>query len=172
MSTSVEVSDAASPTSAESDTVIHLYKEVNQEEINESLETFWSGLRFIAWSNSSTKAQDVKELWEELVEGLQGLFGEHGVKWTSESFEVCYFLPLPFQLVEAHKTRCQSLEFKRLSDEPQDKGMTMSTLFEVAKCRKFIPPTWEWETSGIERNLTIQRLLQDLKKETSHGNET
>ncbi|KAJ9117295.1 hypothetical protein QFC20_000442 [Naganishia adeliensis] len=162
MSTSVEVSDAASPTSAESDTVIHLYKEVNQEEINESLETFWSGLRFIAWSNSSTKAQDVKELWEELVEGLQGLFGEHGVRWTSESFE----------LVEAHKTRCQSLEFKRLSDEPQDKGMTMSTLFEVAKCRKFIPPTSEWETSGIERNLTIQRLLQDLKKETSHGNET
>jgi hypothetical protein len=51
-----------------------------------------------------------------------------------------------------------------MGDERRDKGMTMSTLFEVAKCRKFIPPTWEWETSGIERNLSIDRLLEDLKK--------
>lgn len=49
--------------------------------------------------------------------------------------------------------------------------MTMSTLFEVAKCRKFIPPTWEWESSGIERNLTIDRLLEDLKKKATTENE-
>lgn len=47
----------------------------------------------------------------------------------------------------------------------------MFTMFENAKARKFIPPTWEWETSGIERSLTIARLLKDLKEAVDMAHE-
>lgn len=66
---------------------------IYQEEVNEHLKTFWSGMRFVAGSHSTTMAKDVEELWEELVAGLQSVFDEHNANVTSESLEVRRVFP-------------------------------------------------------------------------------
>jgi hypothetical protein len=57
-------------------------------------------------------------------------------------------------------------------DDRPEKGMMISTMFNNAKARKFVPPSWEWETSGIERSLTISRLLKDLKEGVGMAHKT
>jgi hypothetical protein len=91
-----DLSNGSKGISRKLDPLHALAKAVHQEDINEHLETFWTGVRFIAWSESSTKAQDIDELWEEMVAGLQGVFGTCTLELTSEMIKVGQIFRLHF----------------------------------------------------------------------------
>lgn len=89
-----DLSNGSKGISRKLDLLHALAEAVHQEDINEHLETFWTGVRFIAWSDSLTKAQDIDELWDDMVEGLQSVFGIYTVELTTEMIQVSRYFSL------------------------------------------------------------------------------